>query len=87
MGGGTCCGDVCMIFGNVGKLERPIPLLELHELSSEISGGGLVELLRSEMLLSWDVTVRHSVSSELGGVATGRETLETCCPGTLTVIC
>ena len=64
-------------------------LEELYDTSSELSkpGGGLVELLRSGEWPDCDVTASDSVISELGGVAVGRDTLETCCPGTLTVIC
>ena len=49
-------------------------------MSSELSkpGGGLAELLRSEILLSCEVTARDSVSSELVGVVVVRDTLETC---------
>ena len=49
-------------------------------MSRELSkpGGGLVELLRSEMFPGCDVTVRDSVSSEFVGVVVARDTLEAC---------
>ena len=51
-------------------------------MSRELSrpGGGLAELLRSEMLpgCEEEVTARDSVSSELVGVVVVRDTLDAC---------